>query len=94
MLDVFADTLPRLLCPGLASEAFAGDCPAAEEVLAAENPLAEAPPGVVALVYLVQFGEDTSFPVLDGPRPPDAVLEAAARAWDDMPLSVYLQPAT
>ena len=63
--------------------------PEAEEILASDNPVAELPPAAVALVYLVQFGEDTQYPVIDGPRPPDALLDAAAASWDDLPLTVY-----
>ena len=31
----------------------------------------------------------TQYPVIDGPRPPDALLDAAAASWDDLPLTVY-----
>lgn len=88
-LEAFTGSLPRILCPELAEDGFAGSCPEAEEILASDNPVAELPPAAVALVYLVQFGEDTQYPVIDGPRPPDALLDAAAASWDDLPLTVY-----
>jgi hypothetical protein len=90
--EVFAESVPRLLCPELATESYQGDCPEADDVLAADNPLAELPAGVVALTYLVQFG-DTSVPILVGEQPPDELLEAAERTWEDIPLSVYVLPA-
>lgn len=92
-LDALVGTMPRLLCPELASTGFQGECAAADELLASDNPVAELDPGVIALVYLVQFGEDTQFPVIDGEKPPEALLEAARRTWDDIPITVYALPA-
>ena len=91
-LDAFAGSLPRILCPDLAVSGFQGPCPEAEEALASDNPVAELSPGVVALVYLVQFGEDSQFPVIDGEKPPQELLDEAADSWDNLPLSVYAKP--
>ena len=94
--DALAQGLPRILCPGLADEPSGYTleaCPAAQEVLAADNPIAELPPAVVALVYLVQFGDITSLPLFDGAEPPSELLEAARESWDDVPLTVYVNPA-
>ncbi len=88
-LEAFVQTVPRFMCPELAPQGFQGDCPAAAEILATENPVAELPPAIVALVYLVQFGENSQFPVIDGPKPPQELLDAAAETWDDVPLTVY-----
>lgn len=89
-LDAFTQTVPRIMCPELAAQGFqGGTCPEADEILASDNPVAALPPAAVALVYLVQFGEDTQFPVIDGEEPPAALLEAAGAAWDDLPLTVY-----
>ncbi|MBL8776652.1 MAG: hypothetical protein JNK12_11985 [Acidimicrobiales bacterium] len=90
-LPAFTGTLARLLCPEQADQGYSEECPEADAILASDNPVAELPPAAVALVYLVQFGEDTQYPVIDGPRPPDALLEAAAASWDDLPLSVYVK---
>jgi len=90
-LEAFTATLARILCPEQADQGYTAPCPEADEVLASENPVAELPPAAVALVYLVQFGEDTQYPVIDGPRPPDELLEAAAASWDDLPLTVYVK---
>ncbi|MCB1003596.1 MAG: hypothetical protein KDB35_05360 [Acidimicrobiales bacterium] len=92
-LAAFEATLPRLLCPELAASGFQGECPEVEQVLASDNPVAELDPAVIALAYLVQFGDDTQFPIMDGPRPPEDVLEAAAESWDDVPISVYILDA-
>jgi hypothetical protein len=91
LLPSLAGALPALLCPALAADpaGFGGDCPAAQEVLAAPNPVAELDPGLVALAYLVRFGEDTQVPVIEGPAPPADVLDEAARWWDDIPLTVW-----
>lgn len=89
-LGAFTNTVPRILCPELAASAFEGPCPAAEAVLASDNPVAALPAEAVALVYLVQFGDDTQFPVIDGSRPPDDLLDRAASLWDDLPLSAYV----
>jgi hypothetical protein len=91
-LDAFAGSLPRILCPDTAAGGFQEPCPEAERVLASANPMAELSPGVVALVYLVQYGEDSQFPVIDGERPPQELLDDAAAHWDDLPLSVYARP--
>lgn len=90
-LAVFTETVPtRIMCPELASQGFqGGECPEAERILASDNPVAELPPVAIALLYLIQFGDDTQFPIIDGPRPPDNLLTEAARVWDDMPLTVY-----
>lgn len=92
-LEAFSGALPRILCPDLAISGFQGPCPEAEQVLASENPVAELSPGVVALVYLVQYGQDSQFPVIDGEKPPQALLDDAAESWDNLPLSVYARPA-
>ena len=90
-LDAFVQTLPRILCPDAVVAAGGGpaDCPAATQALAQDNPVANLPAPVVALAYLVQFGDDTQFPVLDGEKPPQELLDAAAASWDDIPLTAY-----
>lgn len=91
-LDALVGGLPRILCPGLAASpsGYSLDaCPAAQEVLAADNPIAELTPAEVALVYLVQFGDITTLPVLEGPEPPAELLDRARASWDDVPLTVW-----
>jgi len=95
-LDALAGGLPRILCPGLAAapSGFTLEaCPAAQEVLAAENPIAELSPAEVALIYLVQFGDITTLPLFDGPEPPAELLERARAGWDDVPLTIWAHPA-
>jgi hypothetical protein len=93
-LPTLAYGLTAFLCPGLAATPSGYDvaaCPPAQEALAADEPLAEVDPGIVALVYLTEFGEFTQVPVIDGARPPQDLLDAAAATWDDIPLTVYAQ---
>jgi hypothetical protein len=91
-LPSLAYGITSFLCPELAAEPQGFDpagCPEVQERASDANPLAELDPGVVALVYLAQFGEFTAVPLIEGARPPQDLLDEAARLWDDVPLTVY-----
>lgn len=90
-LDALIGSLPEVLCPAAALDG--ADCPAATEVTRADDPLAALPPEVLAIVYLTSFDPDYPFPLLDGPAPPEDLLDDLRRYWSDVPLSVYVREA-
>lgn len=90
--EVTTAALPALLCPDVIFGAEGG-CPEAEAILASDDPMAEIPGWLAAVIYVETFDEQFPFAVLDGPVPPDDLLEALREHWVDIPVDVYARPA-